>query len=107
MIRSCSLLFAALLGGVVPAQAITLQVQLSLTVRPVCEVAQMGAQSVTLRCTREYRPVNPHALPELAGRLPAAELLLTTSVAEAGGGTLNVYAIRKTAQGWNGNVDFY
>ncbi|GAA0514405.1 hypothetical protein [Deinococcus depolymerans] len=106
MTRS-KLLFTALLACAAPAQAVTFQAQLSLTVRPVCEVAQLGAQSLTLRCTHDYRPVNPHALPELAGRLPAAELLLTASRTAPGGATLNEYAFRTAAQGWNGSVDFY
>ncbi|OOV12457.1 hypothetical protein [Deinococcus sp. LM3] len=107
MIRSPHLLLAALLGLAVPAQAVTFQARLSLTVRPTCEVAQLGVQSLTLRCTRDYRPVNLHALPELAGRLPAADLLLMVSTAGADGATLNDYTFRTAAQGWNGSVDFY
>lgn len=75
------------------AQAAQVTIPLRLTVQPVCELSRSDATTLTLRCTRDYRPADPRALPELTGRLPLGEWQLTTSDADPRGGTLNTYAL--------------
>jgi hypothetical protein len=76
-----------------------------VVVKPVCELRSVTAKNVVLHCSRDYVPPMPHALPELFGQLPSAELRLSSTTLAPSGGFLNTYAIHAT--GTSGELIFY
>jgi len=84
--------FTALLGTTLSAaHAAQVTIPIRVTVRAVCEVSLSDGQTLALRCTQDYRPIDPRTLPELFGRLPAGEWRLNATSDAPMGGTLNVY----------------
>ncbi|GGK88077.1 hypothetical protein [Deinococcus radiotolerans] len=97
----CLLALSAPCSGL--ATPVTMQFR--LTVRPACERWTATADTLTLRCTRDYHPADPRALPELQGQLPPGEWTLRDSSAAPTGGTLNTYVL--TPGSGAAPTDFY
>ncbi|PTA69766.1 hypothetical protein [Deinococcus arcticus] len=76
-----------------------------VSVQAVCQLHSQSAERVTLRCTRDFVPADPHALPELMGKLPMASLRLSGTAPYSGGGTLNTYVVERPSD--TGELIFY
>lgn len=91
------LVLAALLPGAALAGSVSFTATITVRVTGTCEVAVLTSEVLTLHCTRDFRPADPHALPELAGQLPATPATWVTSRAAPSGGTFNDYALTPAA----------
>ncbi len=91
--RNVCCLLATLLLGTVSAQGPQFQIRFSVVVAGTCEVQGRTEAAVTLRCTRDFRPADPHSLPALYGQLPPQSLTLVNSSPAPSGGTLNEYRV--------------
>lgn len=92
MKRLCCLL-AILLLGTANAQGLALQTRFSVSVTGTCEVQGRSDMAVTLHCTRDFRPADPHRVPALYGQLPPQGLTLVATSPAPSGGTLNEYRV--------------
>ncbi|MBZ9711944.1 hypothetical protein [Deinococcus multiflagellatus] len=99
-------LFALLLPSVASAGSGSVSLTFRVTVQAVCQLHSQTPEQITLRCTRDFVPADPHALPELAGKLPLATLRLSTTSPYSGGGTLNTYALERPS-GESSELIFY
>lgn len=91
------LVLAALHSGAALAGSVSFTSTITVRVTGTCEVASLTESALTLHCTRDFRPADPHALPELTGQLPAAPATWVASRAAPSGGTFNDYVISSSA----------
>lgn len=95
------LLLAALHPGVASAGSVSFTATMTVRVTATCEIAALTRETLTLHCTRDFRPADPRALPELAGQLPAGSATWVASRAAPSGGTFNDYVLTTAAPGTN------
>ncbi len=90
----CCLLTTLMLGTACAQGAgVQTRISFSVMVSGTCELQGRTEASVTLRCTRNFLPADPHSLPALYGQLPPRSLTLVASSPAPSGGTLNEYRV--------------
>jgi len=92
-------LLSALQPGTASAASVSFTSTITVRVTATCEIASLTREALTLHCTRDFRPADPRALPELAGQLPATPATWVASRAAPSGGTFNDYVFPSAAQG--------
>lgn len=115
MLKPLSKLFirvgaAAVLWAACAASAAQTTFRFTVMVVGTCEIQSVKAEAVALRCTKNFSPADPHAVPALVGQLPAQPLTLVSAQPAPGGGTLNIYTVsaaQNTEATESGLIAFY